>query len=71
MSERVERFVEAAEQRYLKDLTWQEARRALQALSTIYTQKRDKLAEGAALDRWAQELESATAPEPRDKIGRA
>lgn len=43
-------WVEAAEARYLADLTFQEARKALQALSTIYVQRRDKLARGAALD---------------------
>lgn len=41
-------WIDAAEKRYLADLTFQEARKALQALSLIYTQKRDKL--GAALD---------------------
>lgn len=48
--EAVTAWVEALEKRYLKDVTWQEARRALEALSAIYTQKRDKLAKGAALD---------------------
>ncbi len=43
-------WVEALEKRYLTDVTFQEARRALAALSAIYTQKRDKLAKGAALD---------------------
>lgn len=43
-------WVEALEKRYLSDLTFQEARRALQALSTIYTSKRDRLAKGAALE---------------------
>lgn len=46
----IDAFVEAAERRYLTDITFQEARRALQALSTIYVQKRDQLARGAALD---------------------
>ncbi len=44
----IDDFVAAAEKRYLSDITFQEARRALQALSAIYVQKRDKL--GAALD---------------------
>lgn len=43
-------WVTAAEARYLKDLMFQEARKSLQALSTIYVQRRDKLAQGAALD---------------------
>ncbi len=43
-------WVDALEKRYLADVTFQEARRALEALSAIYTQKRDRLAKGAALD---------------------
>jgi hypothetical protein len=43
-------WVEALEKRYLGDITFQEARRALEALSAIYTQKRDRLAKGAALE---------------------
>ncbi|MBC7792782.1 MAG: class I SAM-dependent methyltransferase, partial [Clostridia bacterium] len=43
-------WVTSAETRYLKDLTFQEARKSLQALSTIYVQRRDKLASGAALE---------------------
>jgi hypothetical protein len=39
----------ALEKRYLADVTFQEARRALEALSVIYTQKRERLAQGAAL----------------------
>ena len=48
--EQLTAWVEALEKRYLSDVTFQEARRALEALSAIYTQKRDRLAQGAALD---------------------
>lgn len=40
----------ALEQRYLEELTFQEVRRALVALSTVYVERRDRLERGAALD---------------------
>jgi hypothetical protein len=43
-------WVDALEKRYLAEMTFQEVRRALQALSALYTQKRDRLVKGAALD---------------------
>ncbi|HVR71450.1 MAG TPA: methyltransferase domain-containing protein [Vicinamibacteria bacterium] len=44
------RWLEALEKRHLKDLTFPEVRRALQALSSLYVERRGKLAEGAALE---------------------
>jgi SAM-dependent methyltransferase len=46
----VGRWLEALEKRHLKDLTFQEVRRALQALSSLYVERREKLAGGAALE---------------------
>lgn len=43
-------WAEALEKRHTSRLTFQEVRRGLTALSQIYVQKRDKLAQGAALD---------------------
>jgi SAM-dependent methyltransferase len=40
----------ALERRHLADLTFQEVRRALQALSECYVERRDRLAAGAALE---------------------
>jgi hypothetical protein len=46
----VARWLAALEARHLKDLTFAEVRRALQALSTTYVQRRGRLQEGAALE---------------------
>ena len=44
------RWLEALEKRHLKDLTFPEVRRALQALSSLYVERREKIASGAALE---------------------
>ena len=41
---------EALEARHLSELTFAEVRRALQALSSLYVERRGRMAEGAALD---------------------
>jgi SAM-dependent methyltransferase len=43
-------WVAALEDRHLEALTFQEVRRALQALSSLYVERRDRLGRGAALD---------------------
>ena len=43
-------WFEALSERSNRDLTFQEIRKSLQALSKVYVQRRDKLARGAALD---------------------
>ncbi len=43
-------FWDALAARHLQQLTFQEVRRALTALSSVYVERRDKLARGAALD---------------------
>lgn len=43
-------WLEALERRHLADLTFQEVRRALQALSSRYVERRDRLTRGEALD---------------------
>lgn len=43
-------WLAALEKRHLADLTFQEVRRALQALSSLYVERRDRLATGAALE---------------------
>ena len=45
-----ERWIERLEQRHLADRTFPEVRRALQALSSLYVERRGRLARGAALD---------------------
>ena len=45
-----DRWVRALEQRHLRELTFAELRRALQALSSLYVERRPKLERGAALD---------------------
>ncbi len=45
-----ERWLAAAEKRYLADLTRREVGRALRALSSCYVERRDKLATGHALE---------------------
>jgi hypothetical protein len=43
-------WLEALEKRHLKDLSFPEVRRALQALSSLYVERRGKLGSGAALE---------------------
>jgi hypothetical protein len=43
-------WLAALERRHLADLTFQEVRRALQALSSCYVERRDRLSGGAALE---------------------
>jgi SAM-dependent methyltransferase len=43
-------WLRALEARHLADLTFPEVRRALQALSSLYVERRGKLSEGAAFD---------------------
>jgi len=49
-SDPVPALVEALESRHLADLTFPEVRRALQALSSVYVERRGRLQSGAALD---------------------
>ncbi len=46
----VDSWYRALEERHLQSLTFQEVRRALQALSAVYVQKRDRIERGAATD---------------------
>ena len=43
-------WMDALEKRHLKDLTFPEVRRALQALSSLYVERRDRLGQGSALE---------------------
>jgi SAM-dependent methyltransferase len=43
-------YYEALEARHLAELTFAEVRRALQALSSLYVERRERMAKGAALD---------------------
>jgi hypothetical protein len=43
-------YYEALERRHLSELTFPEVRRALQALSSVYVERRERMAGGAALD---------------------
>jgi SAM-dependent methyltransferase len=43
-------WMEALEKRHLKDLTFPEVRHALQALSSLYVERRDRLGTGVALE---------------------
>ena len=45
-----ERWLEALERKHLAELTFAEVRRALQALSSLYVERRNNLPGGAALD---------------------
>jgi hypothetical protein len=49
-AERVAAWYTALEARHLETLTFPEVRRALQALSSLYVERRDRLGRGAALD---------------------
>jgi len=44
------RWLEALDARYCRDLTFQEVRRGVQALSSLYVERRTRLDRGAALD---------------------
>ena len=48
--DRFSAYYEALEARHLSELTFAEVRRALSALSSIYVERRGRLAEGAAFD---------------------
>ena len=48
--DRFRSWVAAVEERHLAKLTFPEVRRALVALSSLYVERRDRLAQGAALD---------------------
>ena len=50
MADRFESWLEALERRHLASLTFPEVRRALQALSSLYVERRDRLGTGAALE---------------------
>jgi SAM-dependent methyltransferase len=43
-------YYQALEARHLAELTFAEVRRALQALSSLYVERRERMAQGAALD---------------------
>ncbi len=43
-------YYEALEKRHLAELTFAEVRRALQALSSVYVERRERMASGAALE---------------------
>jgi hypothetical protein len=44
------RWLEALENRHMRALSFQEVRRSVQALSSLYVERRNRLGEGAALD---------------------
>jgi SAM-dependent methyltransferase len=48
--ERFAAYYEALEKRHLAELTFAEVRRALQALSSVYVERRERIAGGAALE---------------------
>ena len=48
--DRFEAFFEALEARHLADLSFAEVRRALQALSSLYVERRDRMGAGAVFD---------------------
>ena len=50
MTDPLDDWMAALEKRHLETLEFREVRKALQALSSLYVQRRGKLAEGAALD---------------------
>ena len=47
--DRLAAYVDAVETRHLADLSFSEARRALQALSSLYVERRARMRSGAAL----------------------
>jgi hypothetical protein len=46
----VERWLKALDERHLANLSFAEVRRAVQALSSLYVERRDRLGKGTALD---------------------
>jgi hypothetical protein len=44
------RWLDALEERHMRALSFQEVRRSVQALSSLYVERRNRLVEGAALD---------------------
>jgi hypothetical protein len=46
----LDNWLEALEARHLRDLRFQDVRRAVQALSSLYVERRERLGRGAALD---------------------
>jgi SAM-dependent methyltransferase len=46
----VDRWLAALEVRHMRDLRFQDVRRAVQALSSLYVERRDRLGRGSALD---------------------
>src|SRR5262249_1380367 len=50
MSDPFQRWLETLNQRHCTSLNFQEVRRAVQALSSIYTERRHRIASGNALD---------------------
>jgi hypothetical protein len=44
------RWLDALDEKYRRDLTFQEVRRGVQALSALYVERRNRLSQGAALD---------------------
>jgi hypothetical protein len=44
------RWLDLLDERYRRDLTFQEVRRGVQALSSLYVERRNRLGQGAALD---------------------
>jgi hypothetical protein len=44
------RWLEVLEERHMRALSFQEVRRSVQALSSLYVERRDRLGQGAALD---------------------
>ena len=67
MDDRFARWLAALERRLLADLTFSEVRRALQALSSAYVQRRRRFGDGAPLDargkRAAYALSQLAVPE--------
>jgi hypothetical protein len=50
LTDPVPAWVDALERRHLADLTFQEVRRSLQALSSLYVERRERISSGAALE---------------------
>src|SRR6185503_5266186 len=48
--DRFSRWLEALEQRHMRALSFQEVRRSVQALSSLYVERRNRLNQGSALD---------------------
>src|SRR5436190_18785453 len=44
------RWLEALEERHMRALSFQEVRRSVQALSSLYVERRNRLGQGSALD---------------------